>query len=38
MLYCGAWAEGKKAGVGLHYYIHPHTYYFGEWVNDLKHG
>lgn len=38
MIYSGTWLEGKKAYQGLHYYQHPHTYYQGEWANDLKHG
>jgi hypothetical protein len=38
MIYCGAWIEGRKAHIGLHYYHHPHTFYFGGWSNDAKHG
>ena len=38
MIYRGSWVDGKKNHLGLHYYKHPHTFYFGEWINDLKSG
>ena len=38
MIYYGSWAQGKKTNFGVNYYENPHTYYIGEWNNDLKHG
>ena len=37
MIYHGAWENGKKSQLGLHYYP-DNAHYFGYWLNDLKSG